>query len=136
MISPRIGSLLVAIVLAPVARGAEIKVMLSGAFGAAYRELVPQFERETGNKIVTEYGLASVGNRIQSGELADVVILAGSGLEELIKQGRVLPDSRVDLVRSSIGVAVRAGASKPDISTVDALNVLFLTRNLSRIPAA
>src|ERR1035437_1511749 len=118
--------LLVAILLAPGARGAEIKVMLSGAFAAAYNELIPQLERETGSKIVSEFALASVASRIQGGELADVVILAGSGLEELIKQGKVLPDSRVDLVRSSIGMAVRAGAPKPDISSVDALKRTLL----------
>jgi molybdate transport system substrate-binding protein len=121
MISSRVASLLVAILLAPVARGAEIKVMLSGAFTAAYNELIPQFERGTGNKIVSEFALASVGSRIQGGELADVVIMAGAGLDELIKQGKVIPGSRVDLVRSSIGMAVRAGAPKPDISTVEAL---------------
>jgi molybdate transport system substrate-binding protein len=119
--------LLATFLLAPgLASGAEIKVLLSGALTAAYNELIPQFERATGNRIVSEYGLASVGSRIQSGELADVVILAGSGLDELIKQGKVLPDSRVDLVRSSIGVAVRAGQPKPDISSVEALKLTLL----------
>jgi molybdate transport system substrate-binding protein len=126
MITPRIASLLAAILLAQGARGAEIKVMLSGAFTAAYNELIPQFERETGNKIVSEFALASVGSRIQGGELADVAILAGSGLEELMKQGKILPGSRVDLARSSIGMAVRAGAPKPDISSVEALKRTLL----------
>ena len=118
--------LLAGILLAPRAHGAEIKVMLSGAFTAAYNELIPQYERATGNKIVSEFALASVGSRVERGELVDVVILAGSGLEELIKQGKVLSDSRVDLVRSSIGMAVRAGAPKPDISSVDALKRTLL----------
>jgi molybdate transport system substrate-binding protein len=115
------------------ALGSEIRVMTSGAFTAAYRDLIPQFERATQNKVVTAYGLGSTGNspnsipgRLQLGEPVDVVILAGPALGELIKQGKVLPDSRVDLVRSSIGMAVRAGAPKPDIGSVDALRRTLL----------
>lgn len=110
----------------------EIRVMISGAFTAAYLQLIPEFQRTTHNKIVTAYG-ASMGNapdsipsRLQRGEPVDVVILAADALEELIKQGKVVPGSRVDLVRSAIGVAVRAGAPKPDISTVEALKRTLL----------
>ncbi len=109
-----------------VVRG-EIRVMTSGGFSAPYNEVIPQYERVTRNKIVTSYG-ASMGNaadsipmRLERGEPADVVILASTALDELIQQGKVVPGSRVDLVRSSIGMAVRAGAPKPDISTVEAL---------------
>jgi molybdate transport system substrate-binding protein len=114
------------------ASGEEIKVMTSGAFTAAYRELIPQFERATANKVVTSYG-ASMGNapdsipmRLERGEAADIVILARPALDELVNQGKVLSGSRVDLVRSSIGMAVRAGARKPDISTVEALKHTLL----------
>jgi molybdate transport system substrate-binding protein len=114
------------------ARGAEIKVMTSGAFTEAYLQIIPEFERATQNKIVTAYG-ASMGNapdsipsRLQRGEPVDVVILAAEALDELIKTGKVAPGSRVDLVRSSIGMAVRAGAPKPDISSVDALKRTLL----------
>lgn len=114
------------------ASGEEIKVMTSGAFTAAYLELVPQFERNTGFKIVTSYGASmgtapdSIPMRLQRGEPVDVVILARTALDELVQQGKVLPESRVDLVRSSIGMAVRAGARKPDIRTVDALKRALL----------
>ncbi len=115
------------------ARAEEIRVMTSGAFTAAFLQLVPEFERATRDQIVTAYG-ASMGNapdsipsRLQRGEPVDVVILAAGALEELIKQGKVVPGSRVDLVRSSIGMAVRAGAPKPDIGTVDALKRTLLT---------
>jgi len=118
--------------LARPAAADEIKVMTSGAFTAAYLEVIPEFERTTGNKIVTAYG-ASMGNapdsipsRLDRGEPVDVVILADSALDELIKHGKVVPGSRVDLVRSSIGMAVRAGAPKPDISTVEALKRTLL----------
>jgi molybdate transport system substrate-binding protein len=110
----------------------EIRVMTSGAFTAAYLEVIPEFERTTHIKIVTAFG-ASMGNapesipsRLERGEPVDVVILADSALDELIKQGKVVGGSRVDLVRSSIGVAVRAGAPKPDISSVDALKRTLL----------
>ena len=108
-------------------RAAEIKVVTSGAFTAAYLELVPEYERATHNKLVTEFG-PSMGTthnaipvRLERGEAIDVVIMAAPALDDLIKQGKVRADSRVDLVQSKIGMAVKAGAPKPDISTVDAL---------------
>jgi molybdate transport system substrate-binding protein len=120
------------VLLAGPAPAEEIKVLTSGAFTAAYLEVIPNFERGTGNKIATAYG-ASMGNapdsipsRLDRGEPVDVVILADSALDELIKHGKVVAGSRVDLVRSSIGMAVRAGAPKPDISTLDALKRTLL----------
>ncbi len=112
--------------------GEEIKVMTSGAFTAAYLELVPRFERATQYKVVTSFGASmgtapdSIPMRMQRGEAVDVVILARPALDELASQGKVLRDSRVDLVRSSIGMAVRSGAPKPDIGTVDALKRTLL----------
>jgi molybdate transport system substrate-binding protein len=117
---------------APGADIAELKVMTSGAFTAAYRELVPQFEAKAHLKVVSSYG-ASMGGapdsipvRIERGEPVDVVILARAALEELVKQGKVRQGSCVDLVRSDIGMAVRAGAPKPDIGTLDALKRTLL----------
>ena len=106
--------------------------MTSGGFTAAYLQLVPEFEHATHNTVVTAFG-ASMGktpdaipNRLQRGEAIDVVILAGPALDDLIKQGKVVAGSRVDLVRSSIGMAVRAGAVKPDISSVAAFKRALL----------
>jgi molybdate transport system substrate-binding protein len=128
----RTATLVFAAIAVQAACADELRVMTSGAFTAAYLELVPQFERATQHKVVTSFG-ASMGNapdsipqRLTRGEAADVVILAGSALDELTKQGRIVPDSRVDLVRSAIGVAVRAGALKPDISSVAALRRTLL----------
>ena len=121
-----------AIVFASIAFGGEINVMSSGGFTAAYRDLVPEFERTTQNKVVTAYGASmggapdSIPSRLQRGEPADVVIMAAPALDELIKQGKVVAGSRVDLARSIIGMAVRAGAPKPDISSVDALKRTLL----------
>jgi len=120
------------VLFAGAAYGQDVKVMISGGFTAAYLDVVPEFERATGNKLVTSFG-ASMGNapdsipvRLQRGEPADVVILAGSALDDLIAQGRVLAGSRVDLARSAIGMVVRAGARKPDISSVEALTRTLL----------
>jgi molybdate transport system substrate-binding protein len=110
----------------------EIRVITSGGFTAAYNELTPQFERATQSKVLTAYGASqggapdSIPSRLQRGEPADILILAGPALDELIKQGKVVPGSRVDLVRSSIGMVVRKGAPKPDISTVEALKRTLL----------
>jgi molybdate transport system substrate-binding protein len=68
----------------------------------------------------------SIPDRLARGERADVVIMAAGGIDDLVKAGRVVPGSRADLARSSIGIAVRAGAPKPDISTVDALTRALL----------
>jgi molybdate transport system substrate-binding protein len=113
-------------------RAAEIRVVTSGAFTAAYLELVPEYERTTHNKLLTETGPSmgtthnAIPMRLGRGEAIDVVIMAGPALADLIRQGKVRADSRVDLVRSSIGVAVRAGAPRPDISTVEALKRTLL----------
>jgi molybdate transport system substrate-binding protein len=109
-----------------------LRVMISPGLKAAYEKLVPEFERKTGHTIVTVYG-ASMGsapdaipNRLQNGESADVVILASSALEELVKKDKVIPGTRVDLARAFIAVAVRAGAPKPDISTSEGLKRTLL----------
>jgi molybdate transport system substrate-binding protein len=111
---------------------AEVRVMISGGLSAAYNALVPEFEKATGNKVITAYG-PSMGTtqnaipvRLARGEPADVLILVGYALDDLIKQGKAVAGSRVDLVNSKIGVAVKAGAAKPDISSADALKRALL----------
>jgi molybdate transport system substrate-binding protein len=100
----------------------ELKVLSSNAFKEAYLELVPGFEKTTEHKVVTTWaGTNDILKRMQAGETYDLVIMAGEALEGLIKQGKIVPGSRVDLVKSGVGVAVRAGAPKPDISSGDAL---------------
>ena len=127
-----LGAIACVLLLATAARADEVRVITSGAFTAAYLEIVPEFERTTKHTVTTGFG-ASMGNapdsipsRLQRGEAVDVVIMADTALENLIKQGKVAAGSRVDLVRSSIGVAIRAGAPRPDISSVDALRRALL----------
>ena len=120
------------ILTAGASRADEIKVVTSGGFTAAYLELVPRYEAATHTKLVTEFG-PSMGTthnaipiRLERGEAIDVVIMAGPALDDLIKQGKVRTGSRVDLVQSLIGMAVKAGAPRPDISTVEALKHTLL----------
>lgn len=113
------------------AHGAEIKLMTSGAFTAAYLELKPQFEEATGNRVVTlATGMGSgadyIPNRLQRGEVVDVVIVDDAALDGLIKEGRILANSKVPLAQSIIGMTVKAGAPKPDISSVEALKRTLL----------
>jgi molybdate transport system substrate-binding protein len=124
--------IVVASARAPQANKDEIKVVTSGAFTAAYLELVPEYEHATHSKLVTEFG-PSMGTthnaipvRLGRGEAIDVVIMAAPALDDLAKQGKIRADSRVDLVQSKIGMAVKAGAPKPDISTLDALKLTLL----------
>jgi molybdate transport system substrate-binding protein len=117
---------------ANVAQAAQVTVATSGGFAAAYRALAPEFECETGNTLVTDLGPSmgdthdAVPARLARGESIDVVIMVGYALDALVKAGQVATDSRVDLAHSAIGVAVRAGAPRPDISSVTALRRTLL----------
>jgi len=106
--------------------------MTSGAFTAPFLEVAPQFERSAHLKVATAFGASmggapdSIPSRLDRGEPADVVILAREALDDLVKRGKVVAGSQVDLVRSSISMAVRAGAPLPDISSVEALKRALL----------
>ncbi|WDY60444.1 substrate-binding domain-containing protein [Pseudomonas sp. PSKL.D1] len=125
-------ALLAGVSLACVAQAEEIRVMTSGGFTAAYKALGPQFAADTGNTLATTLGPSmgkapeAIPNRLARGEQADVVIMVGYALDELIRQGKVDPASRVELADSRIGLVVREGAAKPDISTVPALKKTLL----------
>ena len=105
--------------------------MTSGTFTAALLELAPGFERATGHHVVaatTTMGVGenSIPSRLQRREPADVVILDDDAMRQLIADGAVVAASRTPLARSGIGMAVRAGTPKPDISTVEALRRTLL----------
>src|SRR5260370_9636761 len=114
-----------ALFLTGAASAAEVRVMISGGLTAAYNALVPEFERATGHKVLTAYGpsmgttVNAIPVRLERGEPVDVLIMVGYALGDLAKNGKVIPDSRVDLVKSGIGVAVKAGPPKPDITSAD-----------------
>jgi molybdate transport system substrate-binding protein len=131
---PIIAILVTTAVLAFAARSsAQVNVIMSGGFAAAYQEVLPNFEQATGIKVITGRG-ASQGDgpntiraQLRRGVPADVVILSREGLADLIVEGRILAGTDIDLAQTPIGVAVRAGAPKPDISTVDSLKQTLLS---------
>ena len=91
------------------------------------RELAPRHEQETGTRIAAAFAPTAVlMQRIGAGETADVAILTAAAIDELTQQGRLAPGSRVDLARSVVGVAVRAGAPRPDIGTTEAFTRTLL----------
>jgi ABC-type molybdate transport system, periplasmic component len=106
-----------------VAQAEELKVMTSGGFTAAYKLLGPQYAASSGDTLETILGPSmgkapeAIPNRLARGEHADVVIMVGYALDELIKQGKVDPASRVELADSRIGMVVKQGADKPLINT-------------------
>ncbi len=108
--------------VAGMAQAADIAVLASPAMKDAYLELVPRFEQARGHKVTTTWaGTADIMKRMQAGEAYDVVIAASNSLDELTDTGRLVAGSRKDLVRSGVGVTVRVGAPKPDISTAEAV---------------
>jgi molybdate transport system substrate-binding protein len=125
-------SFIAATACANVVHAAGLDVMTSGGFTAAVKALAPAFTQSTGHTVQIVLGPSmgqspqAIPNRLARGESADVVIMVGSALDALIKDGKVMPGSRVELADSRIGMVVRAGAPKPDISTVDALRKTLL----------
>ena len=121
-----------AAVMAEAASAADVRVMISAGFYGVYSELGPAFERASGHRLVTTRGPSmgdspeAIPTRLTRGEAADLVILDGGAAEELGKRGLVRADSKVELARSLIGMVVRAGAAKPDISTVETLRSTLL----------
>ena len=95
--------------------------MASLAIKEAYVELVPQFEKQSGHKVVTDWvGMVDIKKRVLAGELVDLVVGSAAAVDELI-QARKLAPGRVDLAKSGVAVAVRAGAARPDIGSGEAL---------------
>lgn len=125
-------ALLAALIFSGSVVAAEIQVITSGAFAEALKSLVPEYEKQSPNKVIISYGSSmggapdSIPSRLARNEKFDVLILAGPALDGFIKSGAVQPGSKVDLVASVIGAAVKAGAPKPDISTVAAFKQTLL----------
>ena len=101
---------------------AEITVLLSAAFKEAYVELVPQFERASGHKVVTLWAPSvEIMKRMKDGEIVDLIIVSAPSIDELRALGIVAADGRIDLATCGVGVAVKSGARKPDISSGEAV---------------
>src|SRR5262249_11939577 len=114
-----------ALMAAAGAKAAEIKLMCSGAMRPAIEELAPQFERASGHKLAITYGsTGAIRERALAGDAGDLVIFAGPAVEDVVRQGKLA--AKVDLVRSGVGVGVRVGSPRPDLSSADAFKRALL----------
>jgi molybdate transport system substrate-binding protein len=108
------------------AQAVEIDAMITTAMKAAIEELAPTFERDSGHKVRAVYGPSGgLARRFNGGEATDLIVIDSIVLDELIRQGNVAP-GRTDVARTGIGIAVRKGAPKPDVSTAEALKRALL----------
>jgi molybdate transport system substrate-binding protein len=120
----------------------QLNVLISGGFSGAYERLLPEFKRTTGIDITTGSGASqgkgpqTIAAQLARGVPADAVILSREGLSELIAAKRVAAGTDVDLAQVPLGVAVRAGAPKPDVSTVEAFKQMLLKVELVAMPAS
>lgn len=100
------------------AQAAEIRVLQSGAFKSAMADIKPLFEQASGHKLVLDSDTSGrIAQRIDKGEQTDFIVSTSAGVDDLIRQGKVLADSKAQVARAGVGVVVRKGAAKPDIST-------------------
>jgi len=125
-------TMLTALAFATTANAADIHVVSSGGFAQAYKDLSGKYEQTSGDRLVSEWGPSmgttknAIPARLARGEAIDVVIMVGDALDKLMAEGRLEPGSKVSLANSLIACAVRQGAAKPDIGTVDGLRGAFL----------
>lgn len=135
-------ALFVALGMLPLCALAQVKVLISGGFSGPYEKVLPEFERSTGIKVETGSGASqgtgpqTIGAQLARGVPADVVILSREGLTELIAAGRIVAGTDADLARTPLGVAVRAGSAKPDVSTVDAFKRVLTTAKTVAVPSS
>ena len=121
---------------------AQLNVITSGGFAAPLQELQPEFEKSAGIKLAVTRGASqgdgpdTIGAQLRRGFPADVVIMSREGLDDLIAEKRIVAGSDVNLGQTPLGMAVRAGASKPDISTVEAFKQTMLRAKSVTFPGS
>jgi molybdate transport system substrate-binding protein len=121
---------------------AQINVLISGGFGGAYEQLLPAFEQASSIKVATGSGASqgtgphTIAAQLAQGVPADVVILSREGLDELIAAKLIVAGTDFDLARAGVGVAVKAGAPKPDVSTVEAFRQVLLAAKTVAVPGS
>jgi len=121
---------------------AQIKVMTSGGFAAPLREMLPEFEKSSGISVEVILGKsqgtdpATISAQLGRGVAADIVILSREGLNDLVSANRIVAHSDIDVAKTPLGLAVRAGAPKPDISTVEAFKNTLLQAGSITYPSS
>jgi molybdate transport system substrate-binding protein len=130
------------LLLWPATASAQLNVLMSGGFSGAYEQLLPEFERASGIKVTTGSGASqgtgpqTIAAQLGRGVPTDVVILSREGLAELIAAKRIASGTDVDLARVPLGVAVRAGTAKPDVSSVEAFKQVVLKAKTVAVPGS
>ena len=123
----RVAALLVALAHTASASAADIKVFCTNGVRAVVEELLPQFERTTGNKVVISYEPSTqIKKRIDAGEPFDIAMMTTTLIDEAIKAGKLQFESRRFVARSGLGLSIRSGSKKPDIATVEAFKKTLL----------
>ena len=126
----------------PAGSFAQVKVIFSGGFSAPFQELLPEFEKTTGITVTAARGSSqgngpnTIGAQLRRGVPADVVIMSKEGLADLIAEGRIVSGTGVDLAQTPLGLAVRAGAPKPDIGSVEAFKQTLLRAKSITFPSS
>ena len=121
---------------------AQLKVIISGGFSGAYEQLVPEFERASGVKVVTGSGASqgtgpqTIAAQLASGAAFDVVIMSREGLADLMSARRIAAGTDVDLARVPLGAAVKAGAQKPDVTTVEGFKRAVTSAKAVAVPGS
>ena len=111
-----------------VVQAAEVRMLAAGAVKETLLELVPHFESTTGNKVVATWtGSADIRKRVAAGEAFDLIIVGAPDIDAFVKDGKVMPGSRVDIARSGVGMAVKAGSPRPDVSSSEAVRKTLLS---------
>jgi molybdate transport system substrate-binding protein len=130
------------VLMAPLAASAQLKVMISGGFSGPYEQLLPEFERTSGIQVTTASGSSqgtgpqTIAAQLARGVPVDVVILSREGLTELIAANRIAAGTDVDLAETPLGIAVRAGAAKPDVRSVEAFKQVLLQAKTVAVPSS
>ena len=121
---------------------AQVKVMTSGGFAAPLREMLPEFEKSSGLSVEVILGKsqgtdpATISAQLGRGVAADIVILSREGLNDLVSANRIVAHSDIDIAKTPLGLAVRAGAPKPDISTVEGFKTALLQAKSITYPSS
>jgi molybdate transport system substrate-binding protein len=109
------------------AQAPAVRILASNGVQGALNDIITQCERAIGHPLAVEFGTtAAMKPRIEGGEAFDLTVLTSDAIDALIREGKVAADSRANAARVGIGVGVRAGAAKPDVSTPEALKMVLL----------
>jgi len=131
-----------ALLMMPLVASGQLKVIISGGFSSPYEQLLPEFERTSGIKVSTGSGASqgsgpqTIAAQLAAGVAADVVILSRRGLSDLMAANRIAAGTDTDLARAPLGIAVRKGAAKPDVSTVEAFKRAMTSARMVAVPAS